>query len=182
MCIFRGHIVTPPPYRVSVHGVPPNFINKNTLKMSTETKNSVLASANELKKFNKGLNLLSTSREPIWSLDEASAIWVEAHIVKGKNSNSYYLKPTAKGHGNFYNTHNDDNFKLVNQLGPTAEDETGLPVLVKLAKQSPLDLEESFVEEQFKDNPNAIANWKQAIAKNAQRLVAIIIDDEIEEE
>ena len=146
--------------------------------MSTTTTRKV-ANATQLRAFNKGLNIAASANPKLWQVDESTAIWVKAQIAQTSSDKNPYLKPTVADHGFFYGTANAEDFEYIHTLAEQLEVDPDTPatVFVKIAKQTPIDMDESIVEARYSDNPTAIANWKQALAEDQQRLVALVIEE-----
>ena len=144
----------------------------------TEIKNR-LATAAQAKAFNKDLVIANGANPALWVLDTDGALWFKATVTRTSEDKGAYLKPSHTAHGNLYTTADITDFDFVQNIFSQRPGESeSVNVIVKVAKQSPLDVDESLVEARYADNPKAIANWKQAReTEGSVRLVAIAIEE-----
>lgn len=143
---------------------------------------SKLASVDVLKKFNAGLVLASGTFPSLWKLEANSFAWVMAELAdKGKGP---FIKPNKELepiHGSMYYTASAEDFEYMvttaKQLG--VDKDNSLPLLCKIGKMFPIDIDESIVEAKYgSKNPKAVENWKEAMAsKGSCRLVAVSFEE-----
>ena len=147
-----------------------------------ETTTKTLATAKQIKDFNKGLILVNEVLIKLYELDESTAIWLPATVEAKKQSEGGYIKPSIPAHGFFYKTASDKMFGYVNDIYSSRDE--GLErvnIYVKVVKQFPRKLDLAEVEHHYSKNPAAIENWKNAIAKPGSANLVVMVVEEIEE-